>query len=156
MSCRRGRRGEDNDQRRRRRLVSRWHHRQRSGRQSCWKRKCLRACKEMYPVPVERVVLQTHKTQVELLDEQLLKDCPVFDFPYNEVDAYLKPPPQLVVLKLTVLPVNSKEKIEIILSSVLAGYTKGLHQHEEPNKCMWVTPTAPRRNTHACIIITDP
>lgn len=114
------------------------------------------ACKEMYPVPVERVVLQTHKTQVELLDEQLLKDCPVFDFPYNEVDVYLKPPPQLVVLKLTVLPVNSKEKIEIILSSVLAGYTKGLHQHEEPNKCMWVTPTAPRRNTHACIIITDP
>ncbi|RZB43862.1 Polyubiquitin [Glycine soja] len=72
--------------------------------------------KEMYPVPVERVVLQTHKTHVELLDQQLLNDCPVFDFPSNEIDVYLKPPqrpPRPVVLKVTVLPLNSKEKIEM-------------------------------------------
>ncbi|KAK7391027.1 hypothetical protein VNO78_19312 [Psophocarpus tetragonolobus] len=71
---------------------------------------------KMYPVPVDRVVLQSHKTHVELLDQQLLKDCAVFDYPENEIDVYLKPrprPPRKAVLKVTVLPMNSNEKIEI-------------------------------------------
>ncbi|TKY51106.1 hypothetical protein E2542_SST22616 [Spatholobus suberectus] len=66
---------------------------------------------EMYPVPVDRVVLQSHTTHVELLDRQMLKDCAVFGYPDNEIDVYLKPPPRK--LKVTVLPMNSRERIEI-------------------------------------------
>ncbi|WVY99251.1 hypothetical protein V8G54_031402 [Vigna mungo] len=70
--------------------------------------------KEMCAVAVERVVLQWHEEHVELLDEQLWKDF--VDFDQREIDVYLKPPPRpprTVKLKLLVVPVNSKEKVEM-------------------------------------------
>ncbi|KAL2324353.1 hypothetical protein Fmac_023411 [Flemingia macrophylla] len=77
---------------------------------------------KMYAVPVDRVVLQSHKTHFELLDHKLLKDCLAFDYPDNEIDVYLKPPPpppppprvvETEKLKVTVLPRNTLERIEV-------------------------------------------
>ncbi|KAK7343564.1 hypothetical protein VNO77_12385 [Canavalia gladiata] len=105
-------------------------------------------------MPVERIVLQSHRTRVEMLDQQLLKDYAVLEYPDNEIDVFIKPPlplppPKQAVstssssssggdgtsekLKVMVLPMDTKEKIQIEVNgedivAVLREKLEELHQ----------------------------
>ncbi|KAL2324352.1 hypothetical protein Fmac_023410 [Flemingia macrophylla] len=65
--------------------------------------KSILARQDLRGVSVERIVLRMHSTGVELLDNQVLKDCAVSENP--EIDVFLK-------MRVKVLPMNSREVIE--------------------------------------------